>query len=102
MPRAEGAIANQNAPQKRTFPRPWSYKPCETGYIIHDARGVEMMRVGFTASEMREQYPDGKTLEEALGIARWVVKTVNVENKDAKDGAVLNQGRVQRGGSIQR
>lgn len=92
MPRFDSTVANISPPQKRKFPLPYSYKPCESGFMIIDANGVETMRITFTASEMREHYPEGKTYEEALMLARHTVRLYN-EQKPTETRPVQIRGR---------
>lgn len=63
--------------QKRQFPRPWSLKPRETGFALVDANGIETAFFGFVPAEMREHFPDGKTMEEARWLASYMLKMVN-------------------------
>jgi hypothetical protein len=80
MPRIEStplSVAAPAAPQKRLFSRPWTFKPRDSSFVVFDANGIEMLCVAFTASEMRQHYPEGKTYEEALGVVQWLVRKVN-------------------------
>lgn len=78
MPRF-AATSEPAAQLRRTFPRPWTFKPGESCFRVIDANGIEVMTVGFTALEMRDSFPNGKTYDEALSLARYLCRTINTQ-----------------------
>jgi hypothetical protein len=99
MPRADTVATTAQAPTpkpQRTFPRPWSFKPGESGFVVFDANGIEMLHVPFVSSEMQAYFPDSKTHDEALTVVRWMVKSVNDQGEQKPRPTLIQNAPARR------
>lgn len=74
MPRPEKPPAPSSTPAppvtKPDHPHPWEVKADPSGYVIVDARGVEVALVRGTANT--HDFPEGRTLEQAYNTAKGI------------------------------
>lgn len=77
MPRYESAPVPGDDTVERKFQKPFTYKPNPSGFTVVDATGIEMFPVNFVADQMRDQFPQGMTYDEALALVRLLVRSMN-------------------------